>query len=298
MEEKTITLSSSHDGSSQPVRYITAGGRNRPLLVALHTWSFDYTQDTGGEYFSRASAYDWNCVFPNFRGPNRNPAACGSPAALADICDAVNWASAHLPVDHRRVFIAGESGGGHMTLLAAGAMPSLWTAASAWVPISDLARWHRECTERKLPYTTDMEASCGGAPGTSETVDREYHSRSPISSLWRAHIIPMDINAGIHDGHGGSFGGQGSVPVGQSVRAYNELVRASGKDLEAVSEDLIEHFETKELVPSWCDPGATTDPDYDRPVLFRRTAGLARLTLFEGGHEVLRDTVFKWFAKF
>ncbi len=298
MEGTTITVTSSHDGASQPIRYVAATGKNRPLLVALHTWSFDFTQDTGDEYFARAAAYDWNCIFPNFRGPNRTPPACGSTAALADIRDAVNWAFERLPVDHRRVFLTGESGGGHMTLLAAGTMPSLWTAASAWVPISDLARWHRECTERSLPYAADMEAACGGAPGTSGAVDREYHARSPVSTLWRAHIIPMDINAGIHDGHGGSFGGAGSVPVGQSVRAYNELVRASGKDLEAVPEDMIEQFEKKEAIPSWCDPGNTADPDYERPVLFRRKAGLARLTLFEGGHEVLRDTVFKWFARF
>jgi hypothetical protein len=143
-----------------------------------------------------------------------------------------------------------------------------------------------------------MDAACGGAPGKSGAVDSEYLARSPISSLWRAHIIPMDINAGIHDGHGGSFGGEGSVPVGQSVRAYNELVKASGKDLEVVSEETIEHLEAKEAVPSWCDPGTTEDADYERPVLFRRKAGLARLTLFEGGHEMLRDTVFKWFARF
>ena len=84
MKGTTITLTSSHDGASQPVRYVAAHGKNRPLLLALHTWSYDFTQDTGDEYFARALKYDWNCIFPNFRGPNRTPEACGSPAALAE----------------------------------------------------------------------------------------------------------------------------------------------------------------------------------------------------------------------
>ncbi len=48
----------------------------------------------------------------------------------------------------------------------------------------------RECTERSLPYAADMEAACGGAPGTSGAVDREYHARSPVSTLWRATSSP------------------------------------------------------------------------------------------------------------
>jgi hypothetical protein len=185
-----------------------------------------------------------------------------------------------------------------MALLTAGTMPSLWTAVSAWVPISDLARWHRECKERGLEYSSELETICGGAPGSSFAVDREYRSRSPIDSLWRAHIVPVDINVGIHDGHGGKLGGEGSVPVGQSIRAYNELVVAAGKDLETLPEEAIEYIEKNEKVPDWCDPGDTNDPAYDRRIHLRRTNALARLTLFEGGHEILCDTAFRWFDGF
>jgi acetyl esterase/lipase len=295
--EGTVSIPSTHDGALQPVRYVEAPGKNRPLLIALHTWSFDYTQ-CAADYFRRCGERDWHCIFPNFRGPNRTPDSCGSPAALTDIRDVLDWAFEQFSVDHRRVFLAGVSGGGLMALLAAGTMPSLWTAVSAWASISDLARWHRECTERGLAYTSDMEAVCGGPPGASFKVDREYRSRSPVDSLWRAHIVPVDINAGIHDGHGGAFGGEGSVPVGQSIRAYNELVVAAGKDLETIPEEVIEHIERNEKVPEWFDHGDIADPSYDRPLHMRRPNALARLTLFEGGHEILYDTVFRWFERF
>lgn len=298
MEGATVSIPSTHDGAPQPVRYALAKGKARPLMVALHTWSFDYTQDTAAEYFRRCAERDWHCIFPNFRGPNRTPETCGSSEALADISDALAWALGRFPVDNRRVFLAGVSGGGYMALLTAGAMPSLWTAVSAWAPISDLAHWHRECKERGLVYASEMEAVCGGAPGTSCEVDREYRSRSPVDTLWRAHILPVDINAGIHDGHGGSLGGEGSVPVGQSIRAYNELVVAAGKDLETIPEEVINIIERTEKVPAWFDRGDTADAAYDRMIHLRRTNALARLTLFEGGHEILYDAAFRWFDRF
>jgi hypothetical protein len=292
------TIPSSYDGVEQHVLSIEASGKSRPLLVALHTWSYDYTQDTSAEYFKRAQARNWHCIFPDFRGPNRTPLSCGSPAALSDIKDAVSWVMGRFSVDPRRIFLAGESGGGHMALLAAGALPSLWTAVSAWVPISDLSRWHRECGERGLEYDKELEKVCGGAPGSSEAVDREYRRRSPIDCIWRAHIIPVDINAGIHDGHGGKMGGAGSVPVGQSIRAYNEMIKASGGENKIIPECAINSIESDEKVPEWFEKTLSEDPAYGRPIHLRRTHAMSRLTLFEGGHEIIYDAAFAWLEGF
>lgn len=295
--EKT-TIFSTCDESDQNIRFFRAPGKARPLLVALHTWSFDYSQDVAEEYIRRCEARGWHCIFPDFRGANRNPGACGSDAALSDIQDAVNWAMGAFSFDHRRIFLAGESGGGHMALLAAGRMPSLWTAVSAWVPIFDLARWHGECVSRELEYAAEMEAVCGGAPGSDPSVDREYLVRSPLDSFWRAHIVPVDINAGIHDGHGGTLGGQGSVPVGHSIRAFNALVKASGKERNIIPEAIIEHIERSESVPGDFAGQGVSDPTYGREIHLRRLSSLARLTLFEGGHEILYDAAFSWFEGF
>ena len=228
MEEKVTSIQSSFDKTLQMIKYLQSEDTSNPLLVALHTWGYDYTQEVSAEYFKRCKDLNWNCIFPDFRGANNKPEACGSRAVLQDILDAVKWAMNTFHVDHRRIFLVGASGGGYMALHAAGCAPSIWTAVSAWLPIIDLTRWHKESLERGLPYTQDLEKSCGGPPGTSSVIDQEYTNRSPITSLWRAHIIPIDINAGIHDGHGGTPGGKGSVPVGHSIRAYNELVKAAG----------------------------------------------------------------------
>ena len=297
MKIQETTVVSTIDGTEQPLRYYEAVGEKRPLVVALHTWSFDYTQESAADYFTRCRQRDWNCIFPNFRGPNKNPLAGGSQAALQDIADAVAWAESKLSIDHRRIFLVGTSGGGHMALLTASNSPSSWTAVSAWVPISDLARWHRECTERELAYSDDVEAVCGGVPGSSPAVDEEYAKRSPVTSLWRAHIIPMDINAGIHDGHAGEQGGEGSVPVGQSIRAFNIIAHAGENDSQMIPEDAIGYIEENGAVPE-CYRAQSQDPAYDRAIHLRATAGLARLTLFEGGHELLPDAVFSWFDSF
>jgi len=301
MEIQLVKIPSSLDGAEQPVNYLRARGKNRPLLVALHTWSFDYTQPDAQEYFTRCFERDWNCIFPDFRGPNRTPPAGGSEAALRDIIDAVDWATENLSIDPRRIFLAGASGGGHMALLSAGTSPSRWTAVSAWVPITGLARWHRESLERTPKYAGDLEGVCGGPPGSSAEVDAEYEKRSPLTHIWRANIVPLDINAGIHDGHagelGGELGGEGSVPVGHSIRAYNEVAGALRKSSEIIPEEVIDAIERDETVPTeYGEP--FDDPVYGRIIHLRRTTSMARLTLFEGGHEIIYDAVFAWFEGF
>ena len=292
MNIETTRIASSFDGAMQPMRYLKAEGRQRPLLVALHTWSNDYTMESQVEYFQRCAERDWNCVFPDFRGQSNHPEAGGSEAALRDILDAVEWAGDNMSVDHRRIFLCGESGGGHMALLSAANSPSTWTAVSAWASISDLERWHAETAERSLKYTAEIEAVCGGKPGESQTIDREYEKRSPIHSLWRAHIIPMDINTGIHDGH------TGSVPIGQSIRAFNAIVKAAGKTSDIIPEETIEFMEAEERAPAQYRPEPSFDTDYGREIHLRRTSGLARLTVFEGTHEIIHDAAFAWFDTF
>ena len=62
------------------------------------------------------------------------------------------------------IYIIGGSGGGHAALLLAARYPELWTAVSAWCPISDIAAWHKQCQDRALRYAKDIEQICGGDP--------------------------------------------------------------------------------------------------------------------------------------
>ncbi|MCA9113056.1 MAG: prolyl oligopeptidase family serine peptidase, partial [Planctomycetaceae bacterium] len=156
------------DGIEQPVRYWapdTATEESTPVLVSLHTWSSDYTQDRS-EWYHEAFKRGWIYLQPNFRGANDHPEACGSPLARQDILDALDWAIAKYQVDPQRIYLSGVSGGGHMSLLMAARHPERFSAVSAWVGITDLTKWYEFHTKDGEPgrYAQMVAASCGGPP--------------------------------------------------------------------------------------------------------------------------------------
>jgi len=353
-EVKIVSIPSSADGSAQPAAFYDSGTPGpKPLLVALHTWSYDYDQEMNIPYAEWCIAHDWILIAPSFRGPNNCPEAAGSELAVQDVLDAVDYAcqralslskrgpstgsgcgpralslskrgpwigsgrepralslskrgpwigSGREPralslskrgpstgsgrVDARRIYLAGVSGGGHMALLMAGRAPDRWAAVSAWVPISDLAAWHAECRAAGRPYAADLERSCGGAPGDSLAVDAEYRARSPLTYLNPDITTPLDINAGILDGH------TGSVPISHTLRAFNAVAAAEDR----IGDDEIAHFvEQAAVPPGLC--GNFHDPLYgDKRVLFRRQSNNARVTIFDGGHEIIYEAALNWLA--
>ena len=289
----TVEIRSSADGAAQKAlwwRPDAAAGRPVPLLVALHSWSSDYQQKESLDYLERCRARGWALIHPDFRGPNRTPLACGSQMAIADVADAVAFARSHANIDPRRIYLAGVSGGGYMALVMAHSHPEIWAAVSAWVPISDLARWHRETKARGLRYAADLEAVFGGPPGAGADTDAEYRRRSPVFHLRAARGLPIDINAGIHDGH------TGSVPVSHSLEAFNALARANGFPRRVIAAEDIRAIVETERIPRRL-VRHLSDAAYSKPVLFRRQAGPARITLFDGAHEMLMDAAFAWLEK-
>ena len=261
----------------------------RPLLVALHTWSSDYKQ-AGGEakYAEWCQKAGWVFIHPNFRGPNRSPQAMGSYLAVADILSAVEYAREQADIDDRRIYCIGVSGGGHASLLMAGRAPDLWAGVSAWCGISDIATWHEQCTDTKFSkYAGDIEKSLGGTPDNDKRRIAAIH-RSPVNWLPRAAKVNLDINHGIHDGR------TGSVPFTHSLHAFNAVV-TKARPPAAINADAIEAFYQSQKSP---DSNAAKDalyPDGQQPA-FRRNAGNTRVTIFEGGHEILHDAALNWLA--
>ena len=286
-ELRTVAITSSLDGTEQKsLFYVPAEGAPDkkgapvPLLVALHTWSGDYTQCKGCP-----KAQKWAMIAPDFRGPNVRPEACASKLAIQDVLDALEYAKKNARIDESRIYLCGSSGGGHMALMMAAKAPEIWAGVSAWVPISDLAAWHASGNYRK-----SMEGSCGGAPGIPAT-DAEYKARSPIHFLPAAKGVPLDINAGIHDGH------KGSVPISQSLNAFNVLAEANGlKDKQIPVAD-IDFMTREQKVPDSLVTETENDSDRNRAVLFRRVAGPVRVSIFEGGHEAEIAAAWKWLAR-
>jgi dipeptidyl aminopeptidase/acylaminoacyl peptidase len=287
-----VTVTSSVDGTEQPCYVIVPKGFDRqsppvPLLVSLHSWSADVEQRNIA-LERLAVERGWIYLFPHFRGPNQHPDACGSIKAQRDILDAVTWVQQHYPVDPRRIYLTGVSGGGHMTMLMVGCHPQLWAAASAWVGISDLAAWHALHADSR--YGAMLRASCGGRPGDSPEVDEQYRLRSPLAHLHQACDVPVDLAAGIHDGH------LGSVPIRHSLEAFNFLADAMGA--ARISEEEIEQLSRPDGRLSDPQPSdQMVDPGLGRAIHLRRHAGASRVTIFEGGHEGIAKAAVEWLEK-
>lgn len=275
-----VTIPSSLDGAPQAAILDVPGETNpKPLLVHVHSWSSDYrTSSHFAELREACARKGWVFLSPDFRGPNRRPEACASDLAVQDVLDAVLYAFRQTQVDPARVYLTGGSGGGHMSLVLAHRAPDLWAAVSAFVPITDLAAWHRFAKDKGLRYAAMIEACVGGEPGAWQP-DAELRRRSPLFHLAAARGVPIDIQAGIQDGH------TGSVPVSHSLLAFNALAEANGLPERKLDEEAIRFVTREARVPPHLAAEREDESERRHRVLFRRAAGPARVTLFEGGHD-------------
>jgi poly(3-hydroxybutyrate) depolymerase len=288
-EIREIKYLSKADNTKQPALFFapTVRGEPRPLLVGLHTWSSDYRQNNS-PYGKWCIEHKWNFIHPNFRGPNRRPQATGSELVVADILSAVEFAKKNGAVDETRIYLVGASGGGYAALLMAGRAPEVWAGVSAWVPILDLAQWHAHTSKRKMKYAREIELSIGGKPMAGSEAAAEAMKRSPVTYLAHAKGVALDINAGINDGH------SGSVPISHSLDAFNLLAAAKDR----LGADLISEFVKTAKVPAALKGQAPVDAAYGKKaVLFRRQSGAARVTIFQGGHEIIPAAALHWLAK-
>jgi len=276
------------DNSEQPALFWKPYqySEKAPLLVALHTWSSDYLQ-AGGEakYAEWCVQNNWIFIHPNFRGRNRTPESMGSDLVVADIRAAVEWAKENAAVDESRIYAIGVSGGGHATQLLAGRTPEIWAGISSWCGISDIAAWHEQTSAAGLErYAKDIEMALGGAPLPRSQEEKDAIHRSPLTWLGKASPVPLDINHGINDGR------DGSVPFTHSLHAWNAIVPESEK---LPAEFIKEFYATQK--PSADD--VPNDPLYgERQPLFRRAHKNTRVTIFDGGHEIVHLAALNWLA--
>ena len=280
-----ITYQTSADNSEQPALfYAPKTNEPRPLLVGLHSWSADYTQESSAIYAEWAVANDWVFIHPNFRGSNESPETTGSELVIKDVLSAVDYAKQTANVDASRIYAIGYSGGGHLGLLMAGRAPGIWAGVSVWVPISDLTAWYRESQKLGTKYVEEIGASCGGNPLENQAATKDCRQRSGITYLENAQNVPIDIHHGIRDGHG-----EDPVPVSQSLRAFNML--ADPKD--RFTEEEIEFMTNRQAVPPNLQSEENQSSDGEK-VLLRRESNNVRLTIFDGGHDKITEASMKW----
>ena len=278
-----VHIRSSKDDTLQPAMLYapvdagSAGGEaGVPLIVSLHSWSTGHAKyDAYESTLLGCQTRGWIFISPHFRGGNNRPEACGSDLAVQDVLDAVAYAQANAHVDPKRIFAVGSA---HMPLVLAHRAPKVWAGISAWLPITDLVAFHQFNQPSRARYSDMVERCCGGAPGQPET-GAQYRQRSPIHFLHEAAGVPIDINVGLFDGHRGDI-----VPIDQSLRAFNVLARANGHLRAALSEPQIVEMTRTARVPADLAWNGPADPERRYSVLFRRSAGPVRLTIYEGGH--------------
>lgn len=291
-EVREISYLSSADQTQQPALFYqpsSSDNKKLPLLVALHTWSGNYKQGGSNPNARWCIQQGWNFIHPNFRGPNWTPEAMGSDLVVADIISAVEYAKKVASVDESRIYCIGASGGGHASLLMAGRAPDIWAGVSAWVGIYDISKWHAETKKAGLKYWEHVEKALGGDPHSDIKFKAEADHRSPMSWLENAEKVNLDINHGITDGR------SGSVPFSHSLHAFNRILPDSSPD--RIPNDLI----TKAYISGKPDPLPETlpltDPLYGkRPPVYRKESGNTRVTLFQGGHEIIHLAALNWLA--
>ncbi|MEM7393669.1 MAG: alpha/beta fold hydrolase [Verrucomicrobiota bacterium] len=285
---KEIRYGVSADRTEQPALYYSSGSdQKKPLLVALHTWSGGYRQTMNVPAARWCVDKDWVFVHPDFRGPNRTPDSLGSDKAVSDVMDLVKRVQEKDAIDPDRIYLVGVSGGGHMALLLAGRHPEVWAGVSAWCGISDIAAWHEQCeNSRYKKYAAMIRSACGGPPGASGERDRDYAHRSPLRWLDRAKDVNLDVQVGIWDGH------KGSVPISHSLLAYNRVVPEA------------ERLETSRIVKMTREPklfeldSSIHLPAYgEKQPIYQRSHHKTRLTVFNGGHEIIYPVALTWLEK-
>ena len=208
MSMTEIHIPSTLDGTLQPsLLHLSDSPEKRPLLVVLHTWSYDRFNQID-DLLPLAKELDFNLILPEFRGPNlsTNPAptqACASEAAMRDIRDAVDYVIDHGWADPSHIFLYGASGGGHMALMMAGYCPDLFEAIAAFVPITDLQKW----ADQNAGYRPHILACT-----TGDTA--EMARRSPMSYVDDIARANVKIFHGKYDP---------SVPFTHSVELFNAI---------------------------------------------------------------------------
>jgi dienelactone hydrolase len=279
---KKDSIQSSLDGNVQVFYYDKSISTSpQPLVVELHSWS-NSADSQKDMVAAQSHAKNWNYIFPNFRGVNNHPKACCSEFVISDIDEAIDWAVKNMKVDSKHIYVIGTSGGGYATL--AMYMKSRHTihTFSAWASISDLDAWYGESSDRKNKYAAEI-VKCIGA---GETFDaQKAKERSPL--FWKTPLkkrkkSSLQIYAGIHDGY------TGSVPISHSINFYNKLLTDANEKDKAlyVSEADAATMLKTQTFPTQ-NPAKTIE---NRAILYQKTSKKITLTIFEGTHEILKNS--------
>jgi acetyl esterase/lipase len=203
-----------------------------PVPVIVHVHGGGWRRGTrrhplpalGPEFYDRLAAQGFAVAAVDYRlsGEARYP------AALEDVRTAVGWArdnAASYGLDGGRVFLWGDSSGGHLALLA-GLTGAKVQGIVAWFPVTDLAGLPGDVADAggtPDPGSDSREAQFLGAPASS--VPDLAREASPVAHASRAAPPVLLMHGDADD----------MVPAAQSVRLAEALGQAGAEvELELV----------------------------------------------------------------
>lgn len=278
-----VEIKSSADGSMQKAMLYKSSKEGQPLIVHLHSWSASYLK-TQPVILEQIRCLDYNYIYPDFRGSNNRPEACGSDLAISDIEDAISFALEKTAADRLQVHIIGSSGGGHASLMCYMRLTYPVRSFSAWVPITDLEAWYWEVLGRGYDNYAENILNVTSSGTTLDVA--EARRRSPLFCPYPANLrkgASVSIYAGIHDGY------TADVPITQSIYMYNKIVKEkypNDKNAIVPDRDILEML-TKRSFPEV--PPVNIG---NRKLHYHKRISDVELVIFEGGHEMLSEYVF------
>ena len=277
-----VEIRSSADGSMQKAMLYKSSKAGQPLIVHLHSWSASY-RTAQPDMFAQIQYRDYNYVYPDFRGPNNRPEACGSDLVISDIADAIAYALKETGADGTEVHLVGSSGGGGAVMNCYMRLKYPAKSFSAWCSITDLESWYWEVLARG--YTNYANSIMKSTSSVITLNIGEAKHRSPMYYPYDPKLregASLSMYAGIHDGY------TADVPITQTIHMYNKIVKEKyPEDTNATVPDR----DIIELLSKRCYPGAPRANIGDRKLHYHKRAGDIEMVIFEGGHDRLDDQV-------
>tara|TARA_R110002096_G_scaffold356883_1_gene550221 strand:- start:103 stop:1119 length:1017 start_codon:yes stop_codon:yes gene_type:complete len=272
------TVRSTIDSHIQKIYYYKSKSKTpKPLIVSLHTWGGDYSQND--DLANLCKQRDLNYIHPDFRGPNSTNDACCSDLALNDIDEAITFAISNFNIDKAEIYVIGISGGGYATLSAFMKSQHNIKKFSAWASITDLiARYHESKTQNSRVSNDILNCTNSSSQLNIENAKQKspLYLDTPIEKLKESKV---SIYAGVFDGI------QKHVPITHSINFYNKIL---GDLSVSDSTKYVSIYEKLKLIEFRKPLG---DYGYigDRKVYLRKEFENLKLVIFEGDHEMLTE---------
>jgi len=277
-EFKIVEIKSKLDDNIQKAYfYNTKSKGSKPLIVSLHTWSGNYSQND--DLAKLCKQKNLNYIHPNFRGANWTTNSCCSKLALQDIDDAITFAINNSNVDTSKIFVIGVSGGGYATLSTFMKSKHNIKKFSAWASIADLFAWYSESKIRDINYAENI-LDCTSSKKSLNIENAKQKSPiywdTPTDKLKNSKLF---IYAGIYDGI------RGSVPITHSINFYNKLL----KDLSVSDSSKYVSDNEKLKLLEFRRPLGDFGNIGGRKICLKKEYGNLSLIIFEGNHEMLTE---------